>query len=109
MNRIAYAQCREQLDGSWAPDSSWQCQQPVGTALDPSNSTTPSTEDNSSGSGAGTVAVKEDVASSNTESASSDESSDSSNSQAATTGDCTSTSAPGGWDGVASTSVSLWG
>lgn len=94
----AYAQCREQVGGSWAPDSSWQCQQPGDTATDSSSSTTSSTGDTSSGSGTG------NVASPNTNS---DTATGSSNSQAATTGDCTSTSAPGGWDGIASTSVSF--
>ncbi|KAF6217829.1 hypothetical protein HO133_006240 [Letharia lupina] len=94
-----YAQCREQVGGSWAPDSSWQCQQPGDTATDSSSSTTSSTGDTSSGSGTG------NVASPNTNS---DTATGSSNSQAATTGDCTSTSAPGGWDGIASTSYYGW-
>lgn len=98
MNGIAYAQCREQVDGSWAPDSSWQCQQPGNTATDSSTSATSSTDSTSSGNGGGNAQTNE---------GSSDSPSNSSASQAATTGDCTSTSAPGGWDGVASTSVSL--
>ena len=100
-NEIAYSQCREQVDGSWAPDSSWQCQQPGGAGTTPSPSTPSSSDVTSSGSGAGTVATA------STNSDSSDTSSDGSSSQAATTGDCTSTSAPGGWEGVASTSVNI--
>ena len=115
MTVTAYAQCRQQIDGSWAPESSWQCQQPGTSATGSSNSNYPSTDDTGSGNSAGSVPVNQDTASTNTGSDSSSMSSDSSNqssgsgsSQAATIGDCTTTSAPGGWDGVASTSVSLW-
>ncbi|CAD6590441.1 MAG: hypothetical protein ASARMPRED_004817 [Alectoria sarmentosa] len=61
-----------------------------------------------SGSGAGNVTVNEDDASPNTNSVDSETSSGSSSSQAATIGDCTSTSAPAGWDGIASTSYYGW-
>lgn len=103
MSGIAYSQCREQLGGAWAPDSSWQCQQPGDTATSSSTTTPSPSSDTLSESNTGSAAVD----TSDTNSASSDTPSDSSSSQAATLGDCISTSAPGDWDGVASTSVSL--
>lgn len=105
MNGIAYAQCREEVDGSWGPDSSWQCQQPGDSATDSSIATTPSTNNSSSGNSDGSLISNI----SGTSSSGSDPSSDSTSSQAATTGDCTSTSVSSDWDGVAFTSVSLSG
>ena len=115
MTLTAYAQCRKQIEGSWAPDPSWQCQQPGSSASGSSNSNTPSTGGTSSGSGAGSDLANQDTSSQDTNSGGgstpstgSTKSSGSGSSQAATIGDCTTASAPGGWDGVASTSVSLW-
>ena len=109
----AYAQCRQQIDGSWTPDPSWQCQQPGSSPTGSLNSNTAPAGDTSSGGGTGTVPANQDNTSPNTNSGSttpSDGSSQSSGggggSQAATIGDCTTASPPGGWDGVASTSVS---
>ena len=128
MIRTAYAQCRQQVDGSWAPDPSWQCQQPGTSPTGSSGSTAPTTGDTSSGGGTnsgdgtnsgggtGNVPANQGNASPNTNSDSSTTQPDSTNqssgggsggSQAATIGDCTTASPPGGWDGVASTSVSL--
>ena len=153
----AYAQCRQEIDGSWAPDSSWQCQQPGSSPTGTLNSNTGSAGDTSSGGSTTAVPVSQDNTSSDTDPGSTTSSdgsnqstdntspdtdsgsttssngsnqstdntspdtdsgnttsSDGSNqstgggggSQAATIGDCTSASPPGGWDGVASTSVS---
>ena len=90
----AYSQCRQQLDGSWAPDPSWQCQQPGSSPSTGSTNTGNTNTDNTntgntnSGGGSGTTP------------------SGGGGSQAATIGDCTTASPPSGWEGVASTSVS---
>lgn len=113
MTATAYAQCRQQIDGSWAPDPSWQCQQPGSSPTGTLSSNTAPAGDTSSGGGTGTVPVDQANTSPNTNSGSSTPNSDSnpssgggSGSQAPTIGDCTTASPPGGWDGVASTSVS---
>ena len=114
MIATAYAQCRQQIDGSWAPDPSWQCQQPGSSPTDSSNSNTAPAGDPSSGGGSGTVPDDQDNTSPNTTSGSTTSTGDSNpssgggggGSQAATIGDCTNASPPGGWDGVASISVS---
>ena len=124
----AYAQCREQLDGSWAADPSWQCQQPGDTATGGSSPSTPSTGGTPSGTGntttdntglgTGDTTIEKsgsgktgsglaDMATDNTGSGTGDTPSNTGGSQAATIGDCNSISASGGWDGVASTSVSF--
>ena len=114
MRGTAYSQCREQIGGSWAQDSSWECQQPGDSATGSStssnpnpSSTTPEDEPSNttsgdepsgttSGDGPSSAPVSQDDGTGNT------------GSQAATIGDCTSASVPAGWDGVASTSVSRW-
>lgn len=106
----AYAQCREQIGGSWAPEPTWQCQQPGGSAT----GTSPSTDDTSSiaskaklsGNSVGSVGDSLEAAAPNTLSLDTS-SSGTGSQQAATIGGCDSTNAPAGWDGVASTSVSL--
>ena len=106
MRATAYAQCRQQIDGSWAPDPSWQCQQPGDTASGSSTSTPSTTDDTSSGNtGSGSPITPS--GSSDPSTSGGDSSSGGGPSQAATIGDCTSTSPPSGWDGVASTSVNL--
>lgn len=107
MTLAAYAQCRKQLDGSWAPDPSWQCQQPGNSASSSSTSNTPSTGGTSSGSAnQDTNPQNTNLGGDSTPSNPGNQQSGSGSSQAATIGDCTTASAPGGWDGVASTSVS---
>ena len=103
--RTAYAQCRQQLGGSWAPDPSWQCQQPGSSATGSSN--TAPAGDTSSGGGTGTVPTDQGNTSPSTNSGSTTSSGGGGGgSPAATNGDCPTASPPGGWDGVASTSVS---
>ena len=110
----AYAQCREEVDNSWAADPSWQCQQPGNqpiSTLPPTDSapaqpvvaaaaSSPAaavpTPDLTSNSGTDLSTVPAQVSSSNN-----------AGTQAATQGNCDSTSAPSGWEGVASTSVSF--
>lgn len=108
MTVTAYAQCRQQIDGSWAPDPSWQCQQPGSSPTGTLNS-------NTAPAGDSTTSADQGNASPNTNSGSTTSTGDSNSSsgggggsQAATIGDCTTASPPGGWDGVASTSVSAW-
>ena len=97
MTTTAYAQCRQQIDGSWAPDPSWQCQQPGSSPTGTLNSNTADQSNTSPNTSSG----------SNTSNGDSNQSSGGGGgSQAATIGDCTTASPPGGWDGVASTSVS---
>lgn len=111
MRGTAFSQCREQMGGSWAQDPSWQCQQPGDSPRGSSTSTNPNpTSENdpssttsgdepsgtTSGDGPSSAPVNQDGGTGNT------------GSQAATIGDCTSASVPGGWEGVASTSVSRW-
>ncbi len=68
------------------------------TSASPSSDTSDASTDNSSSGNDTSASPSSD---------NSDASPGSGGSQAATIGDCTTTSAPGGWDGVASTSVSL--
>ena len=105
----AYSQCREEVDGSWAADPSWECQQPG----DEATSTMPSTDSTSSqpvvapaASSSVAPAASSSVAAVST-TPDQDSSSDSAGTQPATQGSCDSTIAPSGWDGVASTSVSF--
>ena len=118
---LAYSQCREEVDNSWAADPSWECQQPG----DQATGTLPSTDSTSSQpvvAAAASSPVVAAAASSPVAAASSsgpppattpdqdssqDSSSDSAGTQSATQGSCDSTVAPSGWDGVASTSVSF--
>lgn len=95
MKGAAYSQCREQIDGSWAPEPSWQCQQPGTSATGSSTASNPNTDGTSAGDGPSSVPANQNDGTLNT------------GSQAATIGDCTSASPPGGWEGVASTSVSV--
>ena len=113
MTATAYAQCRQQLGGSWAPDPSWQCQQPGSSSTGSSNTNTAPAGDTSSGGSTGTVPADQSNTSPNPNSGSTTSNSGSNQSsgsgggsQAPTIGDCTTASPPGGWDGVASTSVS---
>ena len=97
----AYSQCREEVDGSWAADPSWECQQPG----DEATGALPSTDSTSSQPVVAPAASSSVAAVSTTPDQ--DSSSDSAGTQPATQGSCDSTIAPSGWDGVASTSVSF--
>ena len=108
----AYSQCREEDDGSWAADPSWECQQPG----DKATGALPSTASTSSqpvvaAAASSSQPVVAAAASSSVAAVSTtpdqDSSSDSAGTQSATQGSCDSTIAPSGWDGVASTSVSF--
>ena len=111
---LAYSQCREEVDNSWAADPSWQCQQPD----DQATGTLPST-DSTSSQPVVAAAASSPVAAAPTSGLTSNSGSDSpttpdqesspesAGTQPATQGSCDSTIAPSGWDGVASTSVSF--
>ena len=113
-NPSAYAQCREEVDNSWAADPSWQCQQPG----DPPISTLPPA-DSAPAQPVVAAAASSPAAAIPTPGLTSNSgtdlstvpaqvpSSDNAGTQAATQGNCDSTSAPSGWEGVASTSVSF--
>lgn len=110
----AYSQCREELDNSWAADPSWQCQQPGDqpTGTLPSTDAAPVQPVVASAASSPVVAVSNPDLTSNSGTGSSivpgqNSSSDGASTQSATQGSCDSTSAPSGWDGVASTSVSF--
>ena len=109
----AYSQCREEVDNSWAADPSWQCQQPG----DQPTGTMPST-DSAPAQPVVAAAASSPVAAVSNPGLPSDAGNDPSTmpgqvpssggagTQPAAQGNCNSTSAPSGWDGVASTSVS---
>ena len=117
----AYSQCREEQDNSWAADPSWQCQQPG----DQPTGTLPSTDSTpaqpvvaAAASNPVAAAASSPVAAVSNPGLTSDTGNDPSTmpgqgpssggagTQPVTQGSCDSTSAPSGWDGVASTSVS---
>ena len=104
----AYSQCREEVDGSWAADPSWECQEPG----DQATSTSPSAASTSAQPVVAAAASSSVAAVSNSDLTPSttldqDSSSDSAGTTSASQGSCDSTIAPSGWDGVASTSVSF--
>ncbi len=110
----AYSQCREEVDNSWAADPSWQCQQPgdQATGTLPSTDSTPSQPVVAAAASSTVAAVSNSGPTSSSGNGPSttpdqDSSSDSASTQFATQGNCDSTTAPSGWDGVASTSVSF--
>lgn len=110
----AYSQCRQEVDNSWAADPSWQCQQPGDqpTGTVPSTDSAPAQPVVAAAASSPVAAVSNPDPTSNGGTGSStvlgqDSSSDSAGTQSATQGSCDSTSAPSGWDGVASTSVSF--
>lgn len=110
----AYAQCREEVDNSWAADPSWQCQQPSDqpTSTLPSTDSAPAQPVVAAAASSPVAAVTNPDLTSSSDMGSTtvpgqDSSSNSAGTQPATQGSCDSTSAPGGWDGVASTSVSF--
>lgn len=111
------------MGGSWAQDSSWECQQPgesatgSSTSSNPNPGSTTSEDDPSSTTSgddpSGTTSGDEPSGTTSGDGPSSapvnqDDGTGNTGSQAAAIGDCTSASVPGGWDGVASTSVSRW-
>ena len=121
-DRIAYSQCRTQdpATGSWSGDRSWQCQAP---GQSPTGGTVPSTggstaqpnaasTDSNTGIGNGQAqqSAAHEFAATNPIACSNGDTTTPATSingtQPATKGDCGSTRAPSGWDGVASTSVS---
>ena len=110
----AYAQCREEVDNSWAADPSWQCQQPGNqpTGPLPSTDSAPAQPVVAAAASSPAAAVPNPDLTSNSGNDPSttpaqDPSSNGAGTQSATQGNCDSTSAPSGWDGVASTSVSF--
>ena len=104
----AYSQCREEVDGSWAADPSWECQEPG----DQATGTLPSAASTSAQPVVAAAASSSVAAGSNSDFTPSttlnqDSSSDGAGTTSASQGSCDSTIAPSGWDGVASTSVSF--
>ena len=110
----AYSQCREELDNSWAADPSWQCQQPGDqpAGASPATDSVPTQPVVAAAASSPVAAVSNPGLTSNSGNDPSttpgqDPSSNGAGTQPATQGSCDSTSAPSGWDGVASTSVSV--
>ena len=126
----AYSQCRQEVDGSWAGDPSWQCHQPgdtskstlppigtipsqpssAGTVPDPAAGSVQPVVAAAPSSSLAAVPQPSVTANGRTDLATTSSQGSSSNgrgSRPATQGNCDSTGSPSGWDGVASTSVGL--
>ncbi len=107
----AFAQCRQPINGVWSDDPSWQCQKPgdmPGTSNTASSGSTPSSGGNPvpATSNPAPSATSGQTGSGQTGSMSTGEDLTSTYANAsATVGGCGNVAVPGGWEGVASTSV----